>query len=271
MIDLHTHTTASDGTFSPGGLVRLAAEKGLTALAVTDHDTTDGIAAARYQAEKSGVAFASVIDALLFLKDARKERNPKIIERLNDAGVPITLNDVLAESGGGEVGRPHFARALVKKGHVKTIADAFERYLAKGASCYVDKKRLSPADAVDLIRRAGGVPALAHPGSLNLSPEELARTVEELAGWGLMGIECYYYNHTPQETEGYVALARDFGLVPTGGTDFHGKNRPKIKLGTGTGGLDIPHEVFERLVSLHEGMSSSLLSLRDTHRSSQPR
>ena len=298
MIDLHTHTTASDGTFSPGGLVRLAAEKGLTALAVTDHDTTDGIAAARYQAEKSGVAFASgieisaqftddctmhilgyfidekdrsFIDALLFLKDARKERNPKIIERLNDAGVPITLNDVLAESGGGEVGRPHFARALVKKGHVKTIADAFERYLAKGASCYVDKKRLSPADAVDLIRRAGGVPALAHPGSLNLSPEELARTVEELAGWGLMGIECYYYNHTPQETEGYVALARDFGLVPTGGTDFHGKNRPKIKLGTGTGGLDIPHEVFERLVSLHEGMSSSLLSLRDTHRSSQPR
>jgi predicted metal-dependent phosphoesterase TrpH len=311
VIDLHTHTTASDGTFSPAGLVRLAAEKGLSALAVTDHDTIDGIAAARYQAEKSGVAFVSGIeisaeftkdgtmhilgycidetdrafrDALQFLKDARKERNPKIIERLNEEGVSITLGDVLAESGGGEVGRPHFARALVRRGHAASIADAFERYIAKGAPCYVDKARLSPADSIDLIRRAGGVPVLAHPGTLNLSPEGLEALLRKLVGWGLMGLECLYSNHTPEETERYLALASMFspprwspspfctssppsyhsttisaagtaGLVVTGGTDFHGKNRPKIKLGTGLGVLDIPHEVYERLVSFHEGLS----------------
>ncbi|MBN1882897.1 MAG: PHP domain-containing protein [Deltaproteobacteria bacterium] len=278
MIDLHTHTTASDGTFSPAALVRLAAEKGLTALSVTDHDTIDGIAAARYQAQKSGVAFVSGIEisaqftsdgtmhilgycldekdrgfqeSLQFLKDARKERNPKIIERMNDAGISITLGDVLAESGGGEVGRPHFARALVKKGHAASIADAFERYLSKGAPCYVDKTRLSPADSIALILRAGGVPVLAHPGSLNLSWEELEELVRKLVGWGMMGIECFYSTHTPEDTGRYLATVEAFGLVATGGTDFHGKNRPKTKLGTGLGDLSIPHEVFDRLVSRH--------------------
>ena len=247
MIDLHTHTTASDGTFSPAGLVRLAAEKGLTALSVTDHDTIDGIAAARYQAEKSGVAFASGIeisaqftadgtmhilgycvderdsifrDALEFLKDARKTRNPKIIERMNDRGIPLTLDDVLAESGGGEVGRPHFARALVRKGHATSIPDAFQRFLAKGASCYVDKRRLSPADAVGLIRLSGGVPVLAHPGSLNLPDDRLEETVRELSVWGLMGIECFYYNHMPEVTKRLLKMADAHGLTATGGTDF---------------------------------------------------
>ena len=282
MIDLHTHTTASDGTFSPAGLVRLAAEKGLTALAVTDHDTIDGIAAARYQADKSGVAFVSGIEisaqftsdgtmhilgycldetnksfqeALLFLKEARKKRNPGIIDRLNEKGISITLEDVLAESGGGEVGRPHFARALVRWGHAESITDAFERFLAKGASCYVDKSRLSPADSIGLIRLAGGVPVLAHPNSLRLPDEELEKTVKELAGWGLMGLECFYPTHTQEDTKRLLAMAKAHGLVTTGGTDFHGRNRPKTKLGTGTGGFSIPHEVYERLVSFHQGLS----------------
>ena len=298
MIDLHTHTTASDGTFSPAALVRLAAEKGLTALAVTDHDTIDGIAAARFQAQKSDIPFVPGIeisaeftsdgtmhilgyfvdetdrpfrDALLFLKDARKKRNPKIIGRLKDAGVFISYDDVLAESGGGEVGRPHFARALVKKGHAASIGDAFERYLAKGASCYVDKSRLSPADSIGLIRHAGGVPVLAHPFTLNVSQERLEEVIRELVGWGLMGLECFYSNHTPEETKRLAAMASAFDLVPTGGTDFHGKNRPKVKLGTGTGGLDIPHEVFESLVSFHKGMSSAPQSHGVPHRTSQPR
>ena len=226
MIDLHTHTTASDGTLSPTELVHLAKQKRLEALSVTDHDTIDGIAEAlaaaaiatievvpgiEISAEYTGATLHILgyyIDAtdeqfsskIAELQNARAERNPKIIKRLQELGLCIEMEDVIAEAGGGLIGRPHFAQALIKKGYVKTAQEAFERYLAKGAPAYCEKFRFPPKEAIELIQQAGGIAVLAHPSSLRSSDaDDLEKTVRTMVGHGISGIEAYYSDHTPEQ------------------------------------------------------------------------
>jgi len=274
MLDMHMHSTSSDGTYAPARLARKAREAGLTHMALTDHDTVDGLAEARAEAKSLGVAFLggleisaeyqpgtmhilgygfreddpALLERLAEVQRARAERNPRIIRKLNDLGLDITLEEVAAASGGGLLGRPHFAQVLMEKGYVATRQEAFDAYLAKGRPAYVDKVRLSPADSIAAIRGAGGVAVLAHPLQLKQDDDGVAAIVEALVGEGLQGLECYYRNHTNGDTEKFLALARTHGLIATGGSDFHGTNRPGIALGTGEGRLRVPPECWEGVV-----------------------
>ncbi|MEW6659290.1 MAG: PHP domain-containing protein [Thermodesulfobacteriota bacterium] len=258
LIDLHTHSTASDGSLRPGEVVRLAKEAGLKALALTDHDTTDGLAEAMAAGEKLGVEvipgveisaqftddtmhilgyfidFASgkLAERLEVLKQARKERNPKIVAKLNALGLPITMEQVERLSGGGQVGRPHIARALLESGYVGTMQQAFDIYLKNGGKAYVEKYRFPPKEALDMIREAGGVPVLAHPFTLEMgSAAALKEVLLDLQAKGLAGIEIFYADHSPEQEAMYLKLARELGLLITGGSDFHGLNKPEITLG----------------------------------------
>jgi len=274
MIDLHTHSTASDGTYSPAELVRLAVREGLKALALTDHDTVEGLAEAEAEAERQGLAFVPGVEisvrfkgpghchilgyfvdpevrdfrrTLKLLQQARAERNRKMVEKLRDLGIEITLEEVKGKAGGGEIGRPHFAALLVEKGVVRRVEEAFEKYLKKGAPAYVPKARLSEEEAFSAIRCARGLAVLAHPWHLRLSPEDLAEYVAELKDKGLAGIEAYYTDHSPEFTAFCLDLARRLDLVVTGGSDFHGRNKPDIRLGRGLGNLRVPEECYHRL------------------------
>ena len=272
-IDLHTHSTASDGSFSPTELVKLAKEMGLRALALTDHDTIEGLA----EFIKTGkeldletvpgtelsayfekgtlhilgyfIDFHSpkLKDRLKKLQEARAERNPKIVKKLQALGIPITYEEVVAISGGGQVGRPHFAKLLLQKGIVKTFDEAFERFLKRGAPAYVEKDKIFPRECLEIILEAGGIPVLAHPFTLHLENDALEAFVKQLKDWGLRGIEAYYTEHTPAQTAFYLKLAEKYGLCVTGGSDFHGKNKPEIKLGLGYGNLRVPYRLLERL------------------------
>ncbi|HIE33466.1 MAG TPA: PHP domain-containing protein [Thermodesulfobacteriaceae bacterium] len=273
MIDLHTHSTASDGTYSPAELVQLAKEVSLSALALTDHDTVEGLGEAMAAARELGVPFVPGVEisvkfdgpghchilgyfvdadspvlreTLGLLQKAREERNRKMVAKLQSLGVDITLEE-LEDQAKGEIGRPHFAALLVKKGVVKSVGEAFEKYLKKGAPAYVPKARLTAEEAFSAIKAAGGLAVLAHPIHLKLSPEELVRYVEELKAFGLDGIEAYYTDHTKEFTTLCLEIARRYDLVPTGGSDFHGHNKPDIKLGRGFGNLCVPDECYERL------------------------
>ena len=274
MIDLHTHSTCSDGTLSPTQLVRAAREAGVTHLALTDHDTVAGLAEAREEAGIQGIAFLggleisaefqpgtmhilgygfdegspSLLEKLAYVQQARRDRNPKIVSILNRLGLGVTMEEVADEAGGEVVGRPHFAAVLLRKGYVKSTQEAFDRYLAKGQPAYMDKVRLSPEDSIAAIRTAGGVAVLAHPLQLKASGDEaLEAAISGLAKLGLQGMECYYRNHTQEDTARFLGLARRHDLVPTGGSDFHGSNRPRIRLGTGEGNLCVPLSCWAEL------------------------
>lgn len=287
MIDLHTHTTASDGRLTPEQLISHAADAGLCAVAITDHDTVDGIAPARQRAREIGMPFIpgieisaeytatgtmhilgyfidetteSFSDALAFLKQARKKRNPLIIERLNHYDIDVTMEDVQQEAGSEQIGRPHFARAIVKKGFASSIPEAFERFIKKGAPCYVNKERLSPQRAIELIRKARGIPVIAHPKTLNIDfYRELPRFLAQLKEMGLMGMEAYYYNHSRSEEEYFLGLSRKLAIIATGGSDFHGDNKPKVMLGKGNGSLFVPRSVYDHLITAKEKIDSRLL------------
>lgn len=280
MIDLHTHTIASDGRLTPRQLIAHAVEVGLCAVAITDHDTVDGIAPARRYAEEIGMPFVpgieisaeytatgtmhilgyfidettgSFSDSLAFLKRARRSRNPQIIERLNHCGVDITMEDVRREAGSDQIGRPHFARAIVNKGFASSIPEAFERFVKKGAPCYVNKERFTPERAVELIRKAGGIPVLAHPKTLNIDfQQELPRLLARLREAGLMGLEAYYYSHSRSEEEYFLRLSRKLAILVTGGSDFHGDNKPKVALGRGNGNLLVPRLAYDLLIAAKE-------------------
>jgi len=258
LIDLHTHSTASDGSFRPAEVVRLAKVAGLKAMALTDHDTTDGLAEALAAGAELGVEVipgveisAQFIDdtmhilgyfldfrsgklaeRLAVLKQARKERNPKIVAKLNALGIPITMEQVERASGGGQVGRPHIARALLESGYVSSMQQAFDIYLKNGGKAYVEKFRFPPAEAMDMIREAGGVPVLAHPFTLGLgSASALKEVLLDLKDQGLAGVEIFYADHSPEQEALYLKLAQELGLLVTGGSDFHGNNKPDVTLG----------------------------------------
>lgn len=243
-IDLHTHSTASDGMLAPAQLVALATERGLSALALTDHDTVAGVAEARAAAEAAGLRFIpgvelstfvdagevhmlgyfvdpadpTLLDALAQFREAREGRAETIVARVTAAGAPISLERVVALAAGGSIGRPHVARALVEAGHATSVNDAFERWLVRGRPGYVERFKLTPSAAVRLIRAAGGVPVLAHPHSA----DDLKTLLPDLLAAGLVGIECYYGDYDELRKQEYLALAARHGLIATGGTDFHG-------------------------------------------------
>jgi predicted metal-dependent phosphoesterase TrpH len=272
-IDLHTHSTASDGTYTPTELIRYAKTKGLRALALTDHDCVDGLEEAVTAGKRAGVevipgveisaefpygtmhivglfvnrTHPTLLQKLSGLQEARRLRNPKIVERLQALGLDIRYDEVVAASGGGQVGRPHFARVLMQKGYVKSIEEAFERYLKKGAPGYVEKARLLPEESISLIHLAGGVAVLAHPFTLRIPDGELRPLFDRLVKAGLDGVEVQYSKHTPDQTALYGGLAKQFGIVAAGGSDFHGANKPTIDLGVGMGDLHIPYSVLEAL------------------------
>lgn len=278
LIDLHTHSTASDGSLRPAELIRYALEKGAAAIALTDHDTISGLAEAIRTAAETGFElvpgleisadhpggamhilgyFIDPQDAelhreLVRLQQARRERNPKIIAKLREMGVPVTEEQVRALAE-GQIGRPHIAQAVLQTGAVKTLDEAFRKYLTKGAPAYVEKYRFSPERAIACIDRAGGVAVLAHPFTLKAgSPEELRRVVSELREMGLRGMECIYSEHTAEQTGRYLALAEELDLAVTGGSDFHGRNKENVDLLSGYGTLRIPYALLRKLKRLKE-------------------
>jgi predicted metal-dependent phosphoesterase TrpH len=183
------------------------------------------------------------------LQDARKDRNPQIIARLTKLGIAIRLEEVEKEASGGQPGRPHIAKLLVKKGIVKTIDDAFDRYLGDGKPAYVDKFRIESSQAIGLINAAGGIPVLAHPSLLELeNDQQLEEILREMISLGLKGVEVYFPAHTPEQTRWYAELAKRYGLLMSGGTDFHGDIQPEIQMGVGRGDLRIPFELYEKLI-----------------------
>jgi 3',5'-nucleoside bisphosphate phosphatase len=278
VIDLHSHSTMSDGTDSPTRVVQLAGEAGLAALALTDHDTLDHLPEARAAAEAQSLrlvpgceiscelsgrapgtmhllvffvddAPGELRDRLAALQEARNKRNVQIVEALNEHGVPITVEAVQAQAGPGSVGRPHIARVLMEAGHVASIQVAFDVWLGKGRPAYFERDRLGPEDAIELTHASGGVCAIAHPGSLGLDDAELDAFVGELAAAGLDGLECEYGAYLPEERAPLHDLARGHGLAPTGGSDYHGDNKPGLSVGTGRGDLCVPDDYLTELES----------------------
>lgn len=272
-IDLHLHTTHSDGSFSTGEVMAFAKQAGLTALAITDHDIVDGIPEATAIGKELGIEvvpgveissrlgeselhilgyFLNWTDALLAqrlsrLRDSRHLRNPKIVQRLNELGIPITYEEVRALAGTESVGRPHIARLLMEKQVVTSAKEAFDRYLANGRPAFVDRELPEPAEAVRWIREAGGVPVLAHPTWVRTSAEGLRILVRELKAAGLGGLEVHYSTHTPSQTTEYLDLARQCDLLVTGGSDFHGVTKPDIEVGIGRGQLKVSQKLLDPL------------------------
>ena len=275
MIDLHTHSTVSDGSDPPDRVVELAAGAGCSAVALTDHDRLDGIAAASHRGQELGVEVVGgcelscewdpgtfhllvyfvepgqgeLEDVLAELQRVRDGRNDVMVERLTALGLPITMAEVEKEAGGVGIGRPHMAAVLVANGAADSVNDAFAKWLAKGRPGYVPRARLAPAEAIRLARSAGGVPVMAHPLSLELAPADLDRTVGELAGLGLGGIEALYGRYSPEERQGLADLAKGHGLVATGGSDHHGTYKPDLSVGVGRGDLCVPDSVLEDLAA----------------------
>ena len=273
-VDLHLHTTASDGVLSPSTIVRYAKGKGLKAIAITDHDTIDGNAEALDAGAKlgleviPGVEISAQFDLgsmhilgffidignkglkerLSLLQETRAKRNPKMVQKLRELGVEVSYDEVLHASGGGQVGRPHFAQVLVKKGYVNTVQEAFDRYLGKGAPAYVNKFRFDPKEAMGLIREAQGIPVLAHPFTLHIpSPHQLSALLAELVQLGLMGIEISYPEHTEDQISLYKGLAEKHGLLVTGGSDYHGIEVDKVEIGVGSRDMKLSYLMVEAM------------------------
>ena len=273
-IDLHTHSTASDGSLTPTELIELAATIGLDSIALTDHDTLEGIDEAAVAADRVGIELVPGVelsldwdrggmhllvlwlapeggplqDRLAELRVARNSRNARIVDRLNELGLEITLEEVEHEAGTGSVGRPHIAAVMVRRGHVPDIRAAFDEYLGNGRPAYMSRDRLGPEEAIRLARQSGGVPVLAHAHTMGLdNVAEVEAMMRRLANAGLVGVECHYGSYDADERAGYVRMAARFGLLPSGGSDFHGTYKSEVALGTGSVGIGVPTEILEPL------------------------
>jgi predicted metal-dependent phosphoesterase TrpH len=278
MIDLHSHTDQSDGTFTPEELVAEAKRIGLTALAITDHDTFRGYDMALPFAQRSGLELICGIELstkfggasihllsyfpvqpptaefrgwLDFLLASRRDRNRRLIEKLQALGVQITLEEV-EQKGRTLTARPHFARALVEKGYASDIQDAFDKYLDESAKGYVQRQEVPIEEAIQRVIAAGGVASMAHPVRVAKNNwDTLAKYVGSMSHMGMQAIEVFHSDHTPENVAYYQSLASKFGLGVTGGSDFHGGNKPYISLGTGLrGNLNVPDSVLDGLKSL---------------------
>jgi len=270
LVDLHIHTTASDGKYSPDVIVAKAAETGLKYISITDHDTIDGITPA-IKAAKSypgltlipGVEISTdladceahilgyFIDyaspdfqkELEKFRDSRLGRGQRMVAKLNELGIKIDWSRVQAIAGDGAIGRPHVAQAMLEKGYVKTFEEAFDKYIGHGGPAYVEREKMTPQEAVALILSAGGIPVLAHPFTVKDS-EAMAAALKEA---GLIGIEAYYKDNTPEQTAATLELAEKYSLIATGGTDYHGIDESKEVM---IGGVEVPLEAAERLIAM---------------------
>jgi 3',5'-nucleoside bisphosphate phosphatase len=276
-IDLHTHSTASDGSMSPGELVRHAKAKGLSAIALTDHDTIVGVDEAIEAGKKIGIEVIPGVeistdfkpemhilgyffndiapafnDILLKLRQNRFERNPKIINKLKDMGINITIEEVEAEGKGNVIGRPHIAKVLLNKGYVKSMEEAFDKFLASGKAAYFKKDKLSPEEGIEAILKGGGIPILAHPIFLGITLKELDNLLEVLKEKGIKGIEAVYVENTREDTGNLLRLAIKHDLLVTGGSDFHGSYKPDIEIGIGRGSLSVSYELLHKLRNSYE-------------------
>lgn len=281
LIDLHVHSSASDGSLTPSELVHRAQHLGLAALAITDHDTLDGVRSLLATGPPQGMGFVTGVEIsaaahpdypcfgslhilgygirsedshlqnrLERLQEARRQRNPQIIARLNALGIAITMEDVAVFSEDGQIGRPHIARALVARGVATDIDEAFDRLLGTGRPAYVEKYRLPCREALDTIRGAGGVAVLAHPALIKpRGTWRLDEMVARLKDEGLQGLEVYYSSHTAKQSRRFRKLAAALGLLATGGSDFHGAVTPDLEMGTGRGDLRVPFALYERLMA----------------------
>jgi predicted metal-dependent phosphoesterase TrpH len=283
MIDLHTHTDRSDGTFTPEELVHEALRVGLSAIAITDHDTFAGYDDAVPFAEKAGLEVICGIEVstryqgssvhllgyfpitlpstdirqwLNFLQENRRDRNTRLIEKLRSVGVEITLEEV-EKKGRTLTARPHFARVLVEKGYATDIQQAFDLFLDESAKAFVQRHEVPIEEALERILASGGVPSLAHPIRVAKNNwSKIANAVEDLAGYGLRAVEVYHSDHSPENVSYYKTLADRFGLGITGGSDFHGGNKPLIQLGTGLrNNLNIPNTLLDNLKSVAKSLT----------------
>ena len=297
MIDLHSHTDQSDGSVPPAQLVHNAVALGLEALGITDHDLLTGYDMAVPYAAESGLELICGVELstrpeqqpgekrppsvhllgyfvntpptaefrewLLQHQASRRQRNLDLIAKLNSLGVDITLEEVRA-LGRNLTGRPHFAKILLKKGYVKTNQEAFDVYLADDARAAVEREEPTLIEGIERVRAAGGLPSLAHPVRLpRRDRESLEALLGSLCAAGLQGLEVYHSEHSPDDVALYLSLAAQFGLIVTGGSDFHGDNKPSIALGTGKDhNLQIPYALLEQMREKHLAMTARPQSLR---------
>ena len=271
-IDLHTHSNKSDGSMTPSELVRHAKESGLAAMSLTDHDSTDGVKEALAAGEKYGIEVVpgiemsaksdtethilgyyidinnqNLLEKLEEARKTRKLRNKITCEKLREFGFDITDEDAQNESGGAVIGRAHYARAMVRKGYVGSVKEAFDKYLGSGKPCYSKRQNFTAEECILIINDAGGAAFAAHLHLMRKSDEELFEYLKGLKKIGLCGIEGYYTEYTPEMQEKYMSFAKELDLCISGGTDFHAEMKPHIKIGTGLGNMKIPYCVLESI------------------------
>lgn len=274
-VDFHTHSTCSDGTLTPTELVRHAKRAGLSAFALTDHDSVDGIKEAKEEAEKTGIEFIpgiefsaaentethiiglfidpqneALLKTIAKLKGSRKRRMEEICFKLRGLGMDITHDEALEIAGGSFVGRAHIAKLMVEKGYCKTIKECFEKYIGLGKPAYAEKNELSATEAVEAIRAAGGLAFLAHLNQTGYDSEQLEQLLLKLKSAGLNGIEGYYPEYTAEQISDYRQLADKLSLCFSGGSDYHAAMKPHIEIGVGTGDLSIPYFVLQNMKNI---------------------
>lgn len=278
-IDLHTHSYMSDGSLSPAEVVREAKKAGLCAIALSDHDNFDGVEEAMEEGAKTGV---EVVPAVEFsvksetqnhiialypdiynrefiafieeLRKARKFRNEETCRLLRNAGFNVLMDEVRNIAGSDIIGRAHFGRLLLMKGYVSSVVEAFDLYLGSGKPAYCGVNHPDAGRTVEIIRKAGGLAFVAHLNQTGLPDEELVEMLKDLKNHGLSGVEGYYSEYTPEMQEKYQKIAKDLGLLISGGSDFHGAAKPHIKIGTGKGNLRIPYSVLEEIKKAKESI-----------------
>ena len=275
IVDFHTHSTCSDGTLTPKELVNHAKKSGLSAFALTDHDSVDGIKEAKEEAERIGIEFIpgiefsaaentethiiglfinpeneTLLKTIEKLKGSRKRRMEEICFKLRNLGMDITHDEALEIAGGNFVGRAHIAKLMVEKGYCETIKECFEKYIGLGKPAYAEKNELSAVEAVKAIRAAGGLAFLAHLNQTGYSLEQLEELLLKLKSAGLNGIEGYYPEYTAEQISDYRALAEKLSLCFSGGSDYHAAMKPHIQIGVGTGDLSVPYFVLQNMKNI---------------------
>lgn len=276
IIDMHVHSSASDGTFAPSALLAEAKKAGLSAMALTDHDTMDGIEEAAAAAKELGVELVPGVEfsteyhgheihvlgyyvspeyprlkaKLEEFRDFRATRNVRMVKRLQEEGFSITMGQLTEKFPDSVLTRAHIARYLCETGQIADIRTAFAEYLGENCRCYIQRPKISPTEAVTLIREAGGLAVLAHPVLCQLSEEELRQLILEMKEAGMCGLEAVYSENSESDERHMRRLAEEFGLLVSGGSDFHGKNKPDIKLGVGKGNLYIPYGFLQAFKEL---------------------
>lgn len=276
-IDLHTHSLKSDGAQTPADVVRTAHAAGLSAIALSDHDSIEGVAEAMAEGECLGVEVIPAVelsaqsdtelhilgyfidinnkklkDTMAYALEVRNQRQEETCRKLNEQGFDITMDELRAEANGNPVlCRAHFAQIMVRKGYASSVKEAFSKYLSVGCYAYSNRQALTGPEAVSLIREAGGIAVAAHLHLIKMEDEPLKEYLKSLIPYGLEGVEGYYTDYTRDMETRYRNMAKELGLVISGGTDYHGANKPHISIGCGKGDLEIPYSVLDGLRERH--------------------